>query len=135
MESVFLEDFAYPCVAYVIRRLGLEQEIKQLFVATGEEYSSTTNLIPGDIIIWEYSSGITEGNVTLTMGTRGPITTKFFLGRHFGVYEGDGLVSDLTFNKDDYQPHIRLMSLLEHPRPERFLRLTTLINTEEINHA
>lgn len=43
--------------------------------------------------------------------------------KHFGVYEGHGLVSDITFDGDTYFPRIRLMPLFEHPEPRTILRI------------
>lgn len=126
MKDVFLADFGYPCIAYVIRRLGIECNIAHLLSLNGERYTSSTVLKIADIIIWERAEGTETSDATLSIGKFGPVTTKLFLGRHFGVYEGHGLVSDTTFDGDTYFPRIRLMPLSECPVPQKFLRLDTL---------
>ncbi|MFV0347709.1 MAG: hypothetical protein ACK5JO_03905 [Halodesulfovibrio sp.] len=122
MKNLFLIEFAYPCVAYVIKRLGLSVDIERILAMRGERYSSTTPLMDGDIVVWERSDGPHVSDATLTFSQRGPITTRLHLGRHFGVYEGEGLVSDLTFDGDTYYPRIRLMLLADHPFPKEVIR-------------
>lgn len=126
MNSVYLANFAYPCVSYVIQRLGLPHDIERILACRGESYSASTKLNAGDIIIWERKDGPHISDATLTIGERGPITTKLRLGIHFGVYEGDGMVSDVTFDGDTYYPRIRLMGLHHHPTPKEILRKETL---------
>lgn len=123
MKPVYLEDFAYPCIAYVIRRTGFEGSIEQLMSLTGERYTAWTEIAVGDVLVWERHGGSEITDVTLTIGEHGPITTKLCLGKHFGVYEGHGLVSDVTFDGDTYFPRIRLMPLFEHPEPRTILRI------------
>lgn len=128
MNNVFLADFAYPCVAYVIRRLGIEIDTEDLLMCHGEKYTPATVFDVGDIIIWERSDGPNVSDATLTIGEFGPVTTKLYLGRHFGVYEGHGLVSDTTFDGDTYSPRIRLMRLSDRSAPKEFLQLHNLQN-------
>jgi hypothetical protein len=130
LKSVFLADFAYPCVAYIIQRLGLSHDIEAILLIHGERYNATTTLEIGDVLVWERSDSLTISDATLTIGKHGPVTTKLRLGRHFGVYEGNGLVSDITFDGDTYYPRIRLMPLSEHPVPRIVLRHNMLVDIQ-----
>ena len=124
MKPVYLEDFAYPCVAYVLRRTGSAFSVEQFLTLQGEKYiAPADDLEVGDVVVWEAREGSEVTDATLTIGEHGPISTKLHLGRHFGVYEGDGLVSDTTFGEGTYFPRIRLMPLSEHPTPQKVLRI------------
>ena len=130
MKPVYLEDFAYPCVAYVIRRTGFEGSVEQLMALIGERHTASTELVVGDVLVWERREGSQITDATLTIGEHGPITTKLCVGRHFGVYEGHGLVSDTTFDDGTYFPRIRLMPLSEHPAPRKILRMRLAVAAE-----
>ena len=123
MKNVYLENFAYPCVAYVIERLGLSCSIKELFNIEGSPYSNSVELEVGDIVVWVRSDEFSEA--TLTMKECSPVSTKINLNKHFGVYEGNGLVSDITFDSNNFYPRIRLMPLTERQFPQRYIRLHT----------
>lgn len=132
MKTVYLEDFAYPCVAYVLRRTGATLSVDQFLALHGEKYISLADLEVGDVVAWDARGGTEVTDATLTIGEHGPITTKLHLGRHFGVYEGDGLVSDATFDGDTYFPRIRLMPMSEHPAPRKVLRMRRAVAESEI---
>ena len=131
MKRVYLSDFAYPCVAYVIRRLGLRHNVEEILDRKGSQYIKGELLKPGDVVIWERVSGSEITDATLVIDKHGPVTTKLHLGKHYGVYEGNGLVSDLCFDGNTYFPRIRLMRLNDHPAPREILPLECL----EMPHA
>lgn len=122
MKDIYLENFAYPCVSYVKMRTGSCCSIEQLLSMPCNRYTATTILEKGDVVVWRHNMDIKITDVMLTIGEHGVITTKARFDRHFGVYEGGGFVSDLTFDNDNHHPRIRLMQMSEHPTPREFIR-------------
>ena len=124
MQDVSLIEFAYPCALYAIRRTGRTCSLRDLMEAEGTHFTTVEDLNPGDILVWERDKNENISNCTLTMGVRGPITTKIQQHRHFAVYEGDGLASDTTFEgTNTFYPTIRLMPLSERVFPTRVIKL------------
>ena len=131
MKNMYLEDFAYPCVCYAKRRTESPLPIKDILELSCERYTATTILNIGDIVVWQHNRDIKITDVMLTIMDKCVITTKARFDRHFGVYEGDGMVSDLTFDSDNYHPRIRLMPLSEHPTPRDIIRFKAVAVGEE----
>lgn len=126
MKDVCLLDFAYPCVAYVIRRLGIDATVDRVMSLTTEPYAPSVDLNVGDVVIWDYKHDTKVTDAVITMGKYGPITTRLAFTAHFGVYEGNGLVSDITYDDCSHFPCIRLMPLHGRGMPQRVLRRVTL---------
>lgn len=126
LEEVYLEEFMYPCVLYAKRRVGILMSLQDIYSLEGLPYENTNQLSVGDIVVWERFEE-EDTDMTLSMGGRGPITTKVALGRHFAVYEGDGMVSDICFDAEHYFPRIRLTLLEERKRPKNIIKYTMVL--------
>lgn len=124
MQDVSLIEFAYPCALYAIKRTGAAFSVQELMEAEGTHFTTVEDLNPGDILVWERDKHENISDCVLTIGSRGPITTKIQQHRHFAVYEGDGLASDTTFEgTTTFYPVIRLMPLTERVFPTRVIKL------------
>lgn len=128
LKDVFLLDFLYPCATYVVKRLGIDMSPKDLYQTTGKEYDGNPeSLSVGDVLVWNYRKDSPTLDVVMQMTDRGPITSRKIQGKHLGVYEGDGLVSDLTFYEDPPIPFIRQIPLEEiKSRPLEVISYDTL---------
>lgn len=119
LYDVTLEDFMFPCFAYCMKRTGLNMswiEFKKL----AEKPVPDTALIPvGAILRWDCDNGENRWVQNfLTIKGQRVISTWNNVNVHYGVYEGDGIVSDLVV-RDDKDPYIRLRELdklYQHPR-------------------
>lgn len=115
LQDVDLEDFVYPCIKYSLLRTGSTKSIQDILDDKGIPYEGIDALTVGDILVWRKEN--TERRDTTThINKYGVVTTRAFSGIHVGVYEGDGLVSDLVFN-DSYIPSIRMMHVNDGARP------------------
>lgn len=126
MKDVYLSEFSYPCIAYVKARLGLDINIEEILHAKREIYSPKIELCTGDVLVWQRHSG--KGMTYDFLAVRGNcvFAKKTITGVHFGVYEGQGIVSDLSCIGDKWNPIIRMMELNEHPYPVEIIRNGTL---------
>lgn len=129
LSSVSLDEFAYPCLLYAIRRVGLSYlPCDKLIKRRGIRYPLTSGELQiGDILVWRNKKASVVSDAVLHMSAHGQITTKVQLGVHFGVYEGDGFVSDATFDGESYFPRIRLRHLSECVPPNEVLRRADLL--------
>ena len=59
-------------------------------------------------------------DVMLKVKNNRVLTQRIEGGRHFGVYEGDGIMSDLTYSGD--VPAIRFQEMKSYNTPNRVLR-------------
>lgn len=103
LQDVELEDFIYPCFAFVKRRIGKPnmtyEEFNQL-----KEYPCPDNLLDipiGAVVKWHCNNGDNNWEeVQLTLKRDRVVSTWANYNVHFGVYEGNGFVSDLCVGKD-----------------------------------
>lgn len=128
LKSCWLPEFVYPCATYVVKRLGIDMSPIDLYDFPGEKFEEgVTVLHPGDVLIWDWRKDSPATDVVLGMSEKGPITSKQKYGRHFGVYEGNDIVSDITFYGDSTTPFIRQMFLDDKKtNPVEFIRYNTL---------
>lgn len=130
MKDVYLEEFAYPCARYAVLRTGCKYSVRYIMeTALLEKYTTISCLKIGDIVVWEKDKG--EENANLTICDKSIITTRLFYGRHIGVYEGKGLVSDLVFIHETYYPTIRLKKMCDYPNPVGYLSINKDIVNEQ----
>lgn len=102
--------------------------VMELFVSYGVLFDADI-IARGDIVIWDKGpAGTSTRESCLEITEYGvPITTPVEFGKHFGVYEGEGLISDLVFDSDAYFPTIRVRKLCDILQPQRMLRLASLV--------
>lgn len=133
LKDVFLSDFLYPCATYVVKRLGLSMSPISLYAFPAEKLKEDelSNLQIGDVVIWDWRKNEPPSEVVLSISNKGPVTSKQYRGRHYGVYEGNGIVSDITFYGDSTTPCIRQMYLHDKKTdPVEVIRYTTLKDGE-----
>lgn len=129
LKDCFFEEFLYPCATYVVKRLGLAISPVSLYAYPAEKFEDdgSTTLFKGDVLIWDWNEDTPPTDVVLGMSDQGPITYKKKYGRHFGVYEGNDIVSDITFYGDSVTPFIRQMYLYnKKTNPVEIIRYDTL---------
>jgi hypothetical protein len=133
LKSVDLTEFAYPCITFIIKRCGLSLSIKEILETPIEKYETFTKLAIGDILIWDNVTPPEPDLMTLIFdSTVGVITSSVDLSKHFGVYEGNGLVSDVVHDSNTYYPHIRVMTIDDHSNmPSSYIKLKTLRRKEK----
>ena len=119
MHKVHLDEFVYPCAHYALQRSGLSGSIAELMSAFGEEFFENT-LRAGDIVVWDCAHHTEEVAVTILECGR-VVTSQVRKAVHYGVYEGGGLVSDLTFVEGSAIPKIRVRVLSELKQPDRVI--------------
>lgn len=118
LADVDITDYAYPCIAYALRRTGCgdARPVYPLPDAFERFAYSEESLRVGDIVAWEKEKQ--ESDCTLVMRDGIPVTAKVHVGIHFGVYEGKGLVSDISYCGDSIIPYLRVrdISTVKDPR-------------------
>lgn len=111
LVDVEFEDFMLPCFAYVMKRTGLNMSYNEFRKLEEKTYISYGHLDSGTILRWDNNNG--ENNwqqYFLTIKYGKVIATWINCNIHYGVYEGNGLVSDLVVG-DDKNPYIRIREL------------------------
>lgn len=111
--DVELEDFMFPCFAYVKRRTGLAVSYSEFRKLKENPVPADTANIPvGAILRWDCNNG-DDRWVQSFLTIEGPrvIGTWNNVDAHYGVYEGDGIVSDLVVGDGNKDPYIRLRKL------------------------
>ena len=119
MHKVHLEEFMYPCAHYALQRTGMPGSISELLSTFGSEYNEAT-VQHGDILMWEQEPKYEEVATTILANGR-VITSQATKDRHYGVYEANGYVSDLSFDKHSAIPKIRVRMLSELREPSRVI--------------
>lgn len=111
LYDVELEEFMFPCFTYCMKRTGLNMDWTE-FRQQKEQPVPDTALIPtGAILRWDCDNGENRWVQSfLTIKGQRVISTWHNINVHYGVYEGDGIVSDLVVG-DDKDPYIRLREL------------------------
>lgn len=112
-HSVSMEDYQYPCMIYVTKRLGIKRNIYFLWDFDAELYKpgSDNKLKPGDILLWVNSNSKPQ-NMPIVMNEHGLLSLRVYRNKHFGVYEGDDIVSDCDING---VIHTRIITDLDFP--------------------
>lgn len=123
LNDVDISDFYSFCGLYAVWRTRNRFTLGQLLKEEGTQFISINDLKIGDILVWEthdsyvsYPSKI-KNNVLLTVSVNN--------SKHFGVYEGDGIVSDLSFQSDfdhNQWPILRMRELEKLTLPDRIIR-------------
>ena len=93
--------------------------ISELLSTFGSEYNEAT-VQHGDILMWESEPKYEEVATTILDSGR-VITSQATKDRHYGVYEANGYVSDLSFDKHSAIPKIRVRMLSELREPSRVI--------------
>lgn len=117
-----LTHFLFPCVTYVLQRTGVDQDPEEFMGGMGWDLSSYSRkaVQVGDIVCWANDQRITD--VTLEIVDGVPVSERIAVNNHYGVYEGDGRVSDLTIDGNDYAPRIRVMNVDRSRTPDFIVR-------------
>lgn len=118
------------CLTYALKRTGYSSAFPQIKGSEGmlekferHIYESTSILEPGTLILWtENERWQTLPCEITTLGLI--LSHERLIGSHYGVYEGDGLISDCTISSKDFffSRTIRMRRLEEMP-PTHYLTL------------
>lgn len=121
-DEVRLTAFLFPCVTYVLERVGVDQSPEEFMRGIGWKLSTFTrkDVQVGDIVCWNKDQYLTDVTLEIVGGV--PVSERIVINNHYGVYEGNGLVSDLTINGDNYAPRIRVMSVDRSRTPDFIVR-------------
>jgi hypothetical protein len=119
---MYLSEFVYPCITYVLRRKNIVQPPENLM--TGEGWHilkfDLEHVEVGDIVCWNSTPRTFDATLEIVKGI--PISRRTTYDRHFGVYEGDKLISDLTTTNNEIVPRIRIRSLDSARHPDYIYR-------------
>lgn len=113
MNAVDLTDITYPCATYALRRIGSHWPVERLLNFPPEPF---TELNVGDILVWDRLDSPEETSAYIMDEHGRPISRSVAYNRHLGVYEGDGVVSDVKFIGELGIPNIRMKRLSEMPK-------------------
>lgn len=99
LHSASMEDYQYPCMIYVTKRLSIKRNIYFLWDFDAELYKPGVDnkLKPGDILLWVNSNSKPQ-DMPIVMNEHGLLSLRVYRNKHFGVYEGDDIVSDCDIN-------------------------------------
>ena len=118
LNNVDLDDFVFPCLCYALKRTtqGMTrfefESLPRLDLPENEE-----DIPVGAILYWENGEG--ERSWRVTVEERTVFTTYTFNRGHFGVYEGNGIFSDLGW--EDNEPYIRFRKYKETSKPDKMI--------------
>ena len=120
LKNVELTDFKFPCVTYILRRSGLKMSPEE-FVSAPWKFKPFDESVAeiGDIVCWQ--NGGFQTDVTLKMSEGIPVTTSICCDYHYAIYEGNGLISDLTIDGNNYAPRIRVRGSVDARKPDFIL--------------
>lgn len=123
LNDVDISDFYCFCGLYAVWRTGVKFTLGELLKEEGTQFTSINDLKIGDILVWEcngprvtYPSKI-KNNVLLTVSVNN--------NKHYGVYEGNGVVSDLSFLSDfdhNQWPILRMRELEKLTLPDKVIQ-------------
>ena len=117
-----INEFAFPCATYALRRTGNKEDVWNLMDLKGwDKISFSPKELKGnDIVCWVQLGYETDITIEIENGI--PITKSICVKKHFGVYEGNGLISDITVDTGSYCPNIRVRKLSEIREPSYIVR-------------
>lgn len=113
MKAVDLTDITYPCATYALRRVGSHWPVERLINFPPEPFFE---LNVGDVLVWDRLDSPKEMSAYVIDERGRPISRVVAYNRHFGVFEGDGVVSDVKFIGEPAIPNIRMRRLSEVAR-------------------
>ena len=113
MKAVDLTDITYPCATYALRRVGSHWPVERLINFPPEPFFE---LNVGDVLVWDVLDSPKEMSAYVIDEHGRPISRVVAYNRHFGVFEGDGVVSDVKFIGELVIPNIRVRRLSEMAR-------------------
>ena len=132
--AVDMTDVAFVCATYCMRRIGYMGTIHEFLLIEPEKYTTTTDVLIGDILVWNTNDS--RGEVPALEICKGTIISSFIkFDRHYGIFEGNGLVSDVRLMGDMMIPNIRFRRLSDLLRePDGVIRFKNLINLEALHN-
>ena len=112
-KDISMIDFAYPCVTYIARRLGLSSEdIVGLAHQLGPFYHPDMELIRGDILLWTDYNKRDYKHKPLYIEKGKVLFAPVLVNIRFALYEGNHIVSDCII-EEGYIPIIRTYKIYE----------------------
>lgn len=126
MKDVIILEHIYPCRSYCLKRLDREdlltlEWLENEFPKLLQKYRDNIVLKRGDILVWK-SRESESCFAPVRIQNNRVLFEKIAYDYHCGVYEGDGLVSDVIL--DNALPLIiRERNLERLSRPDYYLRL------------
>lgn len=135
LHEVDMVEMLYPSLGYVVKRLMLKMPIGKIVRMEGVPYTSDLDLHVGDILLWikdlvapryQLHQEPDWGYVNLHINRFGVVSTyaNYHIGRRYGVYEGDGYTSILTYRNKI--PYIQMLAMAEKPAPRVVIPWSTL---------
>lgn len=93
------------CISYALKRIGVNM-MSYNDIMTGDKFSILNyvpeKLIKGDLVIWVKLNDINKSFIQNEITESGMLLSNKYdkTSFHFGVYEGDGLISDINIDQD-----------------------------------
>lgn len=119
MHDVCLEPFIWPCLYYCIQRVVPHMSVKEFNELPRQNYpSGKRERLQMGSVLW-YNNAEKEKEWQLSTQGQIVLSTYTFNRGHFMVYEGNGIVSDLSW-RDDI-PYIRFRKLEALTPPDKII--------------
>lgn len=134
MNDVLIIEQVYPCRSYCLTRIGRKdlltlEWLGKEFPKLLQEYSDNEALVVGDILVWN-NSGANHEYCPVHMQDGRVIFEKIQYSFHAGVFEGNGLVSDVALLNGGLPLIIRERRLEQLSRPDFYLRIQNYLSKE-----
>lgn len=126
LHNVCLEPYIWPCLYYCIQRVRPDMSIAEFNALPRHDYDpENVKHIPMGAILW-YNNSEKDKEWQLSVQGQIVLASYTFNRGHFMVYEGNGLLSDLSWT-DDKEPYIRFRKLAELSPPDKIIVVPDLI--------
>lgn len=134
MDDVLIIEQVYPCRSYCFTRIGRKdlltlEWLNNEFPKFLQDYSDSTSLVAGDILVWKNAGAKHEYYPVHKQGSH-VIFEKIKYSFHAGVYEGEGFVSDVALFDGGLPLIIRERKLEQLSRPDFYLRIQNNFSKE-----
>ena len=113
--DVDLTDLTWTCAVYVMRRIGYNGTIHDFLKLKYHKYHYPFNI--GDVVLWKHRD-TSYSTPAIRIENDLPINEYLKLDKHYAVYEGNGIISDIQLLGDMQLPGIRFRKLRDlHTKP------------------
>ena len=113
--DVDLTDLMWSCAVYVMRRIGYNGTIHDFLKLEHHKYHYPINI--GDVVLWDNCDN-SYSTPAMRVENNLPISDYLKLDKHYAVYEGNDIISDIQLLGDMQLPGIRFRKLSDlHTKP------------------